>query len=274
MIVYFAAYRKAENIALIGPRANAGVLVSYYKFSNADKVVLAMARRHRWRTFLDSGAFTAIRTNERIDVGRYADFCLEHGRAFDVVSNLDVIGDPEGSAKNFAVLVKRKVPHVIPVYHYGSDPKFLDAILDAGADYVALGGVARMMLKAGRRAGAQKFFADTFKRIDGRARVHGFGITGIKTMALWPWYSVDSTAPVKAGNRNMLFVGSPPRLYSPLSLARRPLAAQLRAGGAVVGARNGQLFVDDTRRQEWVRQSTRCLLDYADFVASRRKETA
>lgn len=64
----------------------------------------------------------------------------------------------------------------------------LDMLLDAGYDYIGLGGLV------GRRAKAiAPWLVEVFTRAEGRAVFHGFGLTNLKLSRSFGFYSLDST---------------------------------------------------------------------------------
>ncbi len=71
---------------------------------------------------LDSGAFSAFKSGQVVDLAEYTAFCKHHLAAdpkLVEVFALDVIGDWRGSRKNTDAMWADGVP-AIPVYHYGA----------------------------------------------------------------------------------------------------------------------------------------------------------
>ena len=98
---------------------------------------------------LDSGAFTAWSKKVEIDIDEYIRFCQKNSW-IDYFINLDVIGArftwdivKEVSKKSFDnylyICDKLGMEKVIPVFHLGSSPEYLEKYLDLGVDYLALG---------------------------------------------------------------------------------------------------------------------------------------
>lgn len=241
---------------------NVGALASYFSYrkegTKLHPNVLAI-RKLGWKMFLDSGAFSAMHTGEKLDPSRYADFIHAHRQHFDVIASLDVMRDPVASEKNFAVLKRRGLGDVVlPVYHYGSERKYLDRALDASGGRVAIGGVARLRPKDALRwlSGAHEHLARV-----GCRYVHGFAVTGMQSMAAFPWSSVDSTVIQKTVAHNLFFIGVPPRRFAPSMLPTAPLAVQLEIGRILKGATATKMFGVGTRQALWL-YSARSFVEY------------
>lgn len=120
------------------------------------------------------------------------------------IVGLDVIGDPITSQKNY---LRLKYDFgfgngFLPTFHYGEDMSYLETIVEEGFDYIGLGGVG-----AGDRL-SQEPLRDWIRNVmfvngDNRTlryphvKWHGFAQTSKITMAMFPYYSVDSAAWVK-----------------------------------------------------------------------------
>ncbi len=150
--------------------------------------------------FLDSGAFSAKRLGVTINLQDYINFVKQHESLLTVYANLDVIGDPKATWKN-QLEMERAGLQPLPVFHYGSDPKWLERILSRGYDYMALGG----FMAAGSTENIMRWLDYIWSRYltdkDGmpKVKVHGFAITSHPLLRRYPWYSVDSTTWVLVG---------------------------------------------------------------------------
>jgi hypothetical protein len=138
--------------------------------------------------FADSGAFSALSSGEPIVLREYAAWLRRNAGAINVYSNLDVIGDPEASAANMRELEAEGLAP-LPVFHFGSDFKYLDAITER-YEYVALGG---MVANAKDPQVLGRWLRECYKRARG-ARFHGFGLTNWDLMRAFEWRSVDSSS--------------------------------------------------------------------------------
>ena len=105
-----------------------------------------------------------------------------------------MIGSPEGTWKNQMIMEKAGLKP-LPCYHFGEDTKWLQRYIDKGYDYIALGGMV------GRPRPALLQWLDTIWSdylTDSKGmpivKIHGFGMTSLRLMLRYPWYSVDSTS--------------------------------------------------------------------------------
>lgn len=156
--------------------------------------------------FLDSGAYSAFTQNVQIDIREYISFIKEHQDCINVYANLDVIGSAEGTWKNQLIMEKAGLKP-LPVYHFKEPIAWLLKYLDRGYDYLAIGG----LVKAGN---ILPFLDEIFMKhlcaSSGipKLKIHGFGLTSLKLMLRYPWYSVDSTSWVMTGRMGSIFMPS------------------------------------------------------------------
>lgn len=162
--------------------------------------------------FLDSGAFSAWKKQQTIDVEAYAQFVLDHPGAFQMVANLDVIPGSWGEIpsqreidrsaeqgwENLAVLRKRLAPHGIEpihIFHQGESPQvWLKRLLDDGGPYIGIS-------PGNDRTTKEKIlWLDEIMPLltDDRGypirKMHGFGVTALEIMHRFPFFSVDSSS--------------------------------------------------------------------------------
>jgi hypothetical protein len=156
--------------------------------------------------FLDSGAFSAWSQGKTIDINEYIDFIKEHKKVIDVYANLDVIGDAQATWKNQVVMEKAGL-HPLPVFHFGEDMKWLIKMLEKDYDYIGLGGMVPIST-----TNLYHWLDDLFtnyltdKYGIPIVKIHGFGLTSLRLMLRYPWYSVDSTSWVLTGRMGAIFV--------------------------------------------------------------------
>jgi len=160
-------------------------------------------------TYIDSGAWSAYTQKQTIDIDAYIEYLQENAKYIDYYFNLDVIGDPVASLKNF-LYMKRKGMDPIPVYHAleekTSPLKFLYHYMDH-TDYIAIGAIAKMNMS--RRIQLLDItWADHLTYDDGmpKVKVHGLGMTSHLLMLRYPFYSVDSTSWVMYGRYGGILV--------------------------------------------------------------------
>lgn len=156
--------------------------------------------------FLDSGAFSAFTQGITIDIQEYITFIKEHQNNLEVYANLDVIGDPAGTWKNQKIMEKAGL-NPLPCFHYGEDPKWLLRYLADGHKYIALGGMVPISSKD-LVTWLDPIFSKYICDEDGfpKVKIHGFGLTSLRLMLRYPWFSVDSTSWVVTGRMGSVYV--------------------------------------------------------------------
>ena len=183
-------------------------LHSYYHSRDGgfEKNWFEVNMKNKVELFLDSGAFSAETQGAKINIQEYIDFIKEHEDVIEVYANLDVIGDPVDTWKNQKVM-ERAGLSPLPTFHYGTDLKWLKRYLSAGYDYIALGGMVPISTP-----NLQLWLDDLFpNHLCDEAgmpvvKVHGFGLTSLRLMLRYPWWSVDSTSWVMTGRMGSIYV--------------------------------------------------------------------
>jgi hypothetical protein len=157
---------------------------------------------------LDSGAYSAWKSGNPIDLEQYAEYLEKTGLLVQCYVNLDVIpgerGDKhpssaevEESAKrgwqNYLCLKKMGL-HPIPVFHRGERMYWLEKMLGEGVTYLGLGGIA-----FGSFGMRLRWLEEVFAFLCGDrgwppVKLHGFGVASPELMTRFPWYSVDTTS--------------------------------------------------------------------------------
>jgi len=155
--------------------------------------------------FLDSGAFSAWSKGASIDIQEYSKFIQRHEDVIEVYANLDVIGDAKATLKNQKTMEEAGLSP-IPTFHQGEDWKYLHYYIERYS-YIALGGMIGMtstnlipFLDT-----CWNIICDTKDRMP-KVKVHGFGLTSLKLMLQYPWYSVDSTSWVVTGRMGSIYM--------------------------------------------------------------------
>lgn len=167
-------------------------LLESYHYFNTDKVCAA-TRQGGETVFLDSGAFSAYTQGVQIDVVQYCDFIKRNADIIEVASVLDAVGDPQKTYENQKAMEALGTAP-LPCFHYGEDERYLEYYV-ANYEYITLGGMVpistpNLLLWLDRLW--EKYLTDGAGRA--KIRVHGFGLTTIKLMERYPWYSVDSSS--------------------------------------------------------------------------------
>ena len=166
---------------------------------------IEMPQNKKVNLFLDSGAFSAWSQKIEINIYDYIDFIKRHQDVIDVYVNLDVIGDAKRTLKNQRIMEQQGLSP-IPVFHLSEPEKYL-AFYVRNYEYIGLGGSVGMsteqiMLRL------DQIFPDFICDSDGypKVKVHGFGLTSLRLMLRYPWYSVDSTSWVVTGRLGSIYV--------------------------------------------------------------------
>ena len=170
--------------------------------------------------FLDSGAYSVFKSRQVVSLDSYIKFIHRFGKYFSTYANLDVIGDVKGTLRNQKEMEKQGlVP--LPCFHSGEPLKYLHYYID-NYPYFALGGVA------GKLKGADaisSWLDQIFSWVGDKTKVHGFGITSVKLMLRYPWFSVDSTSWLKLGGCGKVYVAKPwspsPGAYAIIGVSAR-----------------------------------------------------
>lgn len=155
--------------------------------------------------FLDSGAFSAKTQGVVIDIDDYIAFVKEHLAYLSVYANLDVIGDADATLQNQKKMEAEGLKP-LPCFHYGEPVKYLQYYLDR-YEYVALGGMVSPA-NASLVPWLDHMFSSYICGSDGipKVKMHGFGLTSLRLMKRYPWYSVDSTSWVVTGRMGLVYV--------------------------------------------------------------------
>lgn len=161
------------------------ILVSYHYFKGYDLNKFAGLR-----VIGDSGAFSAKHQGAEITTTDLAAWANRWRHRLCWVAALDVIGDPEGTRRNWHEMVDLHGVPGVPTVHFGGDPALLDYYGERGVDFVGLGGLV------GRPAPAQMRWLVSMFRYARDAwpdmKFHGWGITHANALQL-PFFSVDSS---------------------------------------------------------------------------------
>lgn len=171
-----------------------------------------------FKLMLDSGAFSAWKQKDTIDLGAYIEFIHKHKSMLDTVVNLDVIPGvagqqpsaavvEESAAKGLKNLKKLKAEGIdaMPVFHQGERFYWLEAMLDLGCDYIGLSPRKDRTTKQKRMWLESAFAYLCGKRGYPEVRTHAFGETSASILLNYPWYSADSTSwMIVAGYGNIM----------------------------------------------------------------------
>jgi hypothetical protein len=171
-------------------------LESYYRIliNKSDVRGFMTDERRKKKIFLDSGAFSAFTKGVTINIDEYIAFIYEWMDELEIYASLDVIGNPEETFRNQKYMEEKGLKP-LPTFHYGSDIKYLLRYLQDGYEFIALGGMVPVS-SADLIRWLDYLFTDYLTDEEGwpLVAIHGFGMTSIKLILRYPWYSVDSTS--------------------------------------------------------------------------------
>ena len=146
-------------------------------------------RRSLVREFMRSDLFRKHRDG-------YYEFLRKHGRRVRAAVTLDIVGDGEAS---FALWEEMRADgfDVLPVFHYGEDFSWLRKYLDAGCDYIGIGGIAGRFM-SGHVTHMERFVRSVFSYVPKGVKLHGFGVAVSRLVGRHPWHSFDSSTPARS----------------------------------------------------------------------------
>lgn len=147
-------------------------------------------RKHDKYDWLDNPDYLKYRDD-------YIQYIKRHEHELELYTNLDIVNNPKATWDNQLYLESHGLKP-LPVWHFGTDEKWLRHYIDKGYDYIGIGGMIPNPYNILRPA-----LDDIFSKIicgpDGlpRVKIHGFAATSIPLMCRYPWYSVDSSTWIK-----------------------------------------------------------------------------
>jgi len=193
-------------------------LLESYHYIGDNRKALEMIRSSGKKVFLDSGAFSMFTKGVEVPIEKYASFVKDNQDFIEVASVLDGIGDPKTTLENQKKLEDLGA-EVLPCFHYGEDPKYLEHYLE-NYDHITLGGMVPIStpdLKKWLDEIWDKWLTD--ENGYPTHKVHGFGLTTLSLMMRYPWYSVDSTSWVMTAMFGNIYFPTKDRLENKLALS-------------------------------------------------------
>lgn len=176
--------------APVALRYPVSALVSYHYYPDPGKVAGLAAGG--LRLIGDSGAFSALSLGKPIDLDVFASWCHAVRDSTTWLASLDVIGDADGSWRNWRALRSAGV-QAIPTVHYGCPPRLLDRYVEQGVDFFGLGGMVGRKSEQDRLMRWALSMMRYARITHPQVRFHGWGITHPRLLAALPWWSVDSS---------------------------------------------------------------------------------
>lgn len=160
-------------------------------------------------------------------VDRYAEFIKTYKDGIDYYANVDVIFDPARSWKVLKYLEEEHGLNPVPVIHHGTPLKWLQKHLDAGYEFIGIGGVAQQESRGNYYDWADSVFnmiCDNKDRLP-CVRTHGFAMTAYPLLIRYPWWSVDSVSWAKQAGFGGLFI--PHKRKGEYTFAENPYSFQI-----------------------------------------------
>lgn len=170
---------------------------------------------HADKLFIDSGAFSVAHNGKTVDIDIYIDY-INSNPDIPIFVELDVIPFPvlnattakecaEGSWKNYLYMKERVTSkcHLLPLYHFGEPKEALLRILNTKVkgklpEYIGIGGRHGVSTEL-----QDRYFYDIFATVqrskNPKVKIHAFGMTVIKLLEKFPFYSADSTTWLQLG---------------------------------------------------------------------------
>lgn len=179
-------------------------LYSYYYLVIMER---GRTQGNKVELFLDSGAYSAWSQKKTIDIHEYIAFIKKHKKLISVYANLDDITSAENTWKNQRIMEKAGL-NPLPVFHYGEDDKHLIRLLkDPKYLYISLGGMVPIPNNK-LVQWLDRIFSKYLTNESGMpvCKVHGFGLTSLRLMLRYNWYSVDSTSWVVTGRMGAIYI--------------------------------------------------------------------
>lgn len=159
------------------------------------------ARRNNAYEFYDSKEFYDY-------VDTYCQFIHDYHYAIDAYATVDVLFNPALSWKITKYIEKEWGLNPVPVIHFNTDIRWVHKHLDAGYDYIGIGGLGQEITKANYIAWADKVFNVICNQSSRKplVKIHGFAMTAHILLVRYPWFSVDSASWTKAGGFGRLYI--------------------------------------------------------------------
>jgi hypothetical protein len=230
--------------------------------------------------WLDSGAHTwtnllfkkAKKAGGKIDWGlydsqefwdyvdKYAVFVKKWKHRIDHYINVDIIRDPKRSWKVLKYLENEHGLNPMPVIHFNCPLKWIEKHLDAGYEYIGMGGPVGKIPYEPWADRAWNLICSTSNRLPA-VKIHGFAVTTHKHIVRYPWYSVDSVTWKKMSYFSQILV--PPRLgRNAFNFSVPNLVVFIDAVSPYTNRRNGK----GRHFMHYSRQEQKGIRDWLDFI--------
>lgn len=185
---YFASGEMwGEHIVAAGAK---NALAVIWEIWDDPRVVEPLLSLPLDRLFIDSGAFSAKTRGVEIPIQKYISWLHAHKERIALYASLDVIGDPEKSKINQAIM-EREGLTPLPCFHLGEPIRYLEEMVER-YQYIAVGGYVGLSMH--HAAELRKYLSQIFAITRDRVAVHGFGVGSLALLLRYPFFSTDSTS--------------------------------------------------------------------------------
>lgn len=164
-----------------------------------------------FKTFVDSGAYSAHTKGKEIDIDHYIGWLNEHDEGVDIAAELDhipgVFRKPKTPAQlaeapiiswdNYLYMIERvkNWEKILPIFHQGEDFKYLEQMLEHKPTIPYIGISPANDLPVVRKiVWIDKVFKIIKQSSNPNVKTHAFGMTSLHVLEQYPFYSADSTS--------------------------------------------------------------------------------
>lgn len=169
---------------------------------------------NRIKLFIDSGAYTTYTRQKEVDVDEYINYINSIDEYVECFAQVDkipgewgkpktveqILEAPKISWENYLYMRERvKSPNkLIPIFHRREDFKYLKQMLETKFDgkhieYIGLAPTTDSTTKQ-KEQWFEKCFEIIRKSSNPNVKVHAFGMTNLRLLQTFPFYSADSTS--------------------------------------------------------------------------------
>jgi hypothetical protein len=193
MKIYLAGQCPYPTAKAYADEKHGRFLYSYIYMKNKKPAVL----RRAWQDqdiMLDSGGFSVRVSGGSVSVVEYRKFLNTMQGSFRHCLNLDT-KDVSETLRNQSYLEElQSIARPMPVYHFSDfnsreNRGLLQRYIDHSYDFIGIGGVAGLSLS---KEQLKSYFDFCFQISGKHTKLHGLGMTSMRIMAHYPFYSCDS----------------------------------------------------------------------------------
>lgn len=204
--LYFAGSKQGNDEHILKRKA-----CRLFSYGN-DKKDIAEFLQHNERgpLLVDSGAFSVAHSGININIDDYIQYINNHPEIeyfieldkipYPVLNNETAKETAEISWNNYLYMIERldNWEKLLPVYHFGEDIKYFRQMLEftykgKHIPYICIGGRHGVSTAAQERY-FDKLFTEIKNSSNPNVKVHVLGMTVLKVLEKFPFYSADSTS--------------------------------------------------------------------------------